>query len=350
MDFQRYNRQIILPEIGLAGQQQLNDAKVLVIGAGGLGCPILQYLVAAGVGNIGIVDADVVSISNLQRQILYTTADIDKKKVEVAKERLLAINPNVNIQTFPVNLSADNALALFAKYDIIVDGSDNFATRYLVNDASVILNKPFVSGSIFKFEGQVSVFNFQEGPTYRCLYAEPPTAGSVPNCAEIGVIGTLAGIIGTMQAAEVIKMITGAGEVLSGKLLMFDMLTMRSQIIKFKAIPENKQISKLVDYQILCGDFPVENTHVIDIQTLEQWIEEQRDFQLIDVRNPHEFERDNIGGINIPLDDLLESIDEINLEKTIVFCCQTGLRSAKAIELLKSVSIEGTFLNLGGGI
>ncbi|MEA5256798.1 molybdopterin-synthase adenylyltransferase MoeB [Arcicella aquatica] len=350
MDFQRYNRQIILPEIGLAGQQQLNDAKVLVIGAGGLCCPILQYLVAAGVGNIGIVDADVVSISNLQRQILYTTADIDKKKVEVAKERLLAINPNVNIQTFPVNLSADNALELFAKYDIIVDGSDNFATRYLVNDASVILNKPFVSGSIFKFEGQVSVFNFQDGPTYRCLYAEPPTAGSVPNCAEIGVIGTLAGIIGTMQAAEVIKMITGAGEVLSGKLLMFDMLTMRSQIIKFKAIPENKQIKNLVDYQILCGDFPVENSNVIDIQRLEQWIAEQRDFQLIDVRNPHEFERDNIGGINIPLDDLLESIDEINLEKTIVFCCQTGLRSAKAIELLKSVSIEGTFLNLSGGI
>ena len=350
MDFQRYNRQIILPEIGLAGQQQLNDAKVLVIGAGGLGCPILQYLVAAGVGNIGIVDADVVSMSNLQRQILYTTADIDKKKVEIAKERLMAINPNVNIQIFPVNLSADNALELFEKYDIMVDGSDNFATRYLVNDAAVILNKPFVSGSIFKFEGQVSVFNFQDGPTYRCLYAEPPTAGSVPNCAEIGVIGTLAGIIGTMQAAEVIKMITGAGEVLSGKLLMFDMLTMRSQIIKFKAIPENKHIKELVDYQILCGDFPVENSNVIDIPTLEKWIEEQRDFQLIDVRNPYEFERDNIGGINIPLDDLLENIDEINLEKTIIFCCQTGLRSAKAIELLKSVSIEGTFLNLRGGI
>lgn len=350
MDFQRYNRQIILPEIGLEGQQKLNDARVLVIGAGGLGCPILQYLVAAGVGNLGIVDADTVSISNLQRQILYTTDDLNKKKVAVAKERLLAINPNVNIEIFPVNLHTENALELFEKYDIIVDGSDNFATRYLVNDASVMLNKPFVSGSIFKFEGQVSVFNYQNGPTYRCLYAEPPTAGSVPNCSEIGVIGTLAGIIGTMQAAEVIKMITGAGEVLSGKLLVFDMLSMRSQIIKFKAVAENKAITKLLDYQVICGDFPIENTDTIDKESVEKWLEEEKDFQLIDVRNPHEFERDNIGGINIPLDDLLESIHELDIDKEIVFCCQTGLRSAKAIELLKSAGVEGRFLNLAGGI
>lgn len=350
MDFQRYNRQIILPEIGFEGQQKLNDARVLVIGAGGLGCPILQYLVAAGVGNLGIVDADTVSISNLQRQILYTTDDLNKKKVVVAKERLLAINPNVNIEIFPVNLDTENALDLFGKYDIIVDGSDNFATRYLVNDASVMLNKPFVSGSIFKFEGQVSVFNYQNGPTYRCLYAEPPTAGSVPNCSEIGVIGTLVGIIGTMQAAEVIKMITGAGEVLSGKLLVFDMLSMRSQIIKFKAIPGNKNIAKLLDYQVICGDFPIENTDTIDKESVEKWLEEEKDFQLIDVRNPHEFERDNIGGINIPLDDLLESIHELDIDKEIVFCCQTGLRSAKAIELLKSAGVEGRFLNLAGGI
>jgi molybdopterin/thiamine biosynthesis adenylyltransferase/rhodanese-related sulfurtransferase len=349
MNTNRYNRQIILPEIGFEGQQKLINARVLVIGAGGLGCPILQYLVAVGVGNIGIVDADVVSISNLQRQILYTLADVGKQKVVVAKAHLLAQNPDTKIDIYPVMLHSSNALELFKNYDFVIDGSDNFATRYLVNDACVILKKAFVSGSIFRFEGQISVFNYQNGPTYRCLYPEPPTAGSVPNCSEIGVIGTLAGIIGTMQAAEAIKIITGAGEVLSGKLLLFDMLTMRSQIIKFKAIESNKEISKLIDYQEFCGDFPLDSTQNIDAETLQNWINEPRDFQLIDVRNPHEFERDNIGGDNIPLDDLLESIAQLDLQKPIVFCCQTGLRSAKALEILAKEGIEGEFYTLAGG-
>ncbi|WP_109743823.1 molybdopterin-synthase adenylyltransferase MoeB [Arcicella aurantiaca] len=350
MNTNRYNRQIILPEIGVEGQQKLLNAHVLVIGAGGLGCPILQYLVAAGVGNIGIVDADVVSISNLQRQILYTVSDVGKQKVVVAKAHLLAQNPEANIDIYPVMLHSSNVLDIFQNYDFVIDGSDNFATRYLVNDACVILKKAFVSGSIFKFEGQISVFNYQNGPTYRCLYPEPPTVGSVPNCSEIGVIGTLAGIIGTMQAAEAIKIITDAGEVLSGKLLLFDMLTMRSQIIKFKAIESNKEIEELIDYQEFCGDFPVETIQNIDSETLQMWINEQRDFQLIDVRNPHEFERDNIGGENIPLDDLLENIAQLDLQKLIIFCCQTGLRSAKALELLAKNDIKGHFYHLAGGI
>lgn len=350
MNTNRYNRQIILPEIGVEGQRKLIDARVLVIGAGGLGCPILQYLVAAGVGNIGIVDADVVSISNLQRQILYTVSDVGKQKVVVAKAHLLAQNPDAKIDIYPVMLHSSNVLDIFQNYDFVIDGSDNFATRYLVNDACVIQKKAFVSGSIFKFEGQISVFNYQNGPTYRCLYPEPPAAGSVPNCSEIGVIGTLAGIIGTMQAAEAIKIITGAGEVLSGKLLLFDMLTMRSQIIKFKAIESNKKIIELIDYQEFCGDFSNDLTQNIDAETLQSWIDEPRDFQLIDVRNPHEFERDNIGGDNIPLDDLLESIPQLDFKKPIVFCCQTGLRSAKALEILTKEGIEGDFYHLAEGI
>ena len=350
MDKNRYNRQIILPEIGIEGQQKLLNARVLVIGAGGLGCPILQYLVAAGVGNIGIIDADVVSISNLHRQILYIVADVGKQKVSVAKAHLLNQNPAIKIDAYPVMLHTSNALEIFRPYDFVIDGSDNFATRYLVNDACVILKKVFVSGSIFKFEGQISVFNYQNGPTYRCLYPEPPTAGSVPNCSEIGVIGALAGIIGTMQAAEAIKIITGAGEVLSGKLLLFDMLTMRSQIIKFKAIESNKQIKELINYQEFCGDFPLDSTQNMDAKTLQSWVDEQRDFQLIDVRNPHEFERDNIGGKNIPLDDLIESIAQLDLQKPIVFCCQTGLRSAKALEILTQEGIEGTFYTLSDGM
>ena len=350
MDTNRYNRQIILPEIGVEGQQKLSNARVLVIGAGGLGCPILQYLVAAGVGNIGLVDADVVSISNLHRQILYTVADVGKQKVTVAKAHLLNQNPSVKIDVYPVMLHSSNALEIFQLYDFVIDGSDNFATRYLVNDACVISKKAFILGSIFKFEGQISVFNYQNGPTYRCLYPEPPTSGSVPNCSEIGVIGALAGIIGTMQAAEAIKIITGVGEVLNGKLLLFDMLTMRSQIIKFKAIESNKEIKKLIDYQAFCGDFPLELTQNMDAKTLQIWIDEQRDFQLIDVRNPHEFERDNIGGKNIPLDDLLESIAQLDLQKPIVFCCQTGLRSAKALEILAQEGVKGIFYTLYDGI
>ena len=350
MDTNRYNRQIILPEIGVEGQQKLSNARVLVIGAGGLGCPILQYLVAAGVGNIGLVDADVVSISNLHRQILYTVADVGKQKVTVAKAHLLNQNPSVKIDVYPVMLHSSNALEIFQPYDFVIDGSDNFATRYLVNDACVISKKAFILGSIFKFEGQISVFNYQNGPTYRCLYPEPPTSGSVPNCSEIGVIGALAGIIGTMQAAEAIKIITGAGEVLSGKLLLFDMLTMRSQIVKFKAIESNKEVKELIDYQEFCGDFPLDSMQNMDAKTLQSWIDEQRDFQLIDVRNPYEFEQDNIGGKNIPLDDLIESMAQLDLQKPIVFCCQTGLRSAKALEMLVKEGIEGNFYTLSDGI
>lgn len=347
-ELKRYNRHIILPEIGKEGQEKLNKASVLVIGAGGLGCPVLLYLAAAGIGKIGIVDFDVVDESNLQRQVLYTTQDIGLPKALQAQKRLQHLNPFLTIEAHPLKINRDNALELFADYDIIVDGSDSFATRYLVNDASVMLHKPLVFGSIFKFEGQVSVFNYQGGPTYRCLYPEPPNEGEVPNCSEIGVMGVLPGITGTMQANEVIKIVTGLGEVLSGKLLMFDALSMTFNTISFSPIPENKQIKALIDYELFCG---IENSKIKEIspEGLKKKIQNQENFQLIDVRNEDEFEKFNIGGQLIPLAGFENRLSEIARDREVVLICQSGKRSAKAASILEKHQYAKV-LNLKGGL
>ncbi|HVD97612.1 MAG TPA: molybdopterin-synthase adenylyltransferase MoeB [Cytophagaceae bacterium] len=347
-ELKRYNRHLILPEIGIEGQEKLKAASVLVIGAGGLGCPVLLYLAAAGVGKIGIVDFDVVDESNLQRQVLYTTEDIGLSKATQAAKRVRQLNPLIQVEIFPVKLIRENVLEIFSNYEIIVDGSDNFATRYLVNDACVILGKPLVFGSIFKFEGQISVFNYQGGPTYRCLYPEPPKEGEVPNCSEIGVIGVLPGIAGTLQANEVIKLITGAGEVLSGRLLIFDALSMSFHTISFKLDPENKNIKELIDYELFCG---VSSSLAKEIspEKLKQKIQSEEKFQLIDVRNEDEFERFNIDGKLIPLSELEEHIQEIDKNVEVILICQSGKRSAKAAEILIGKGYTRV-LSLGGGL
>jgi sulfur-carrier protein adenylyltransferase/sulfurtransferase len=326
----RYNKQIILPEIGLDGQEKLRAAKALVIGAGGLGCPVLQYLAAAGVGNIGIVDGDNVDISNLQRQVLYTADDIGHSKALVAERKLKALNPHIAIKTYPVFIDSKNALELIRDYDIIVDGSDNFAARYLVNDACIILNKPMVSGAIYKFEGQVSVYNYKGGPTYRCIFPEPPGADESPNCADIGVIAALPGIIGTIQANEAIKIITGIGEVLSGKLLVIDTLTMNSHIFHFRLNEANRNITQLRDATQHC-ELPVAS---ISYEELQQLMKEEPNLQLIDVREREEHEAANIGGINIPLSILASSYHLIDPNVTTVLYCASGTRSNQSAKLL----------------
>lgn len=319
----RYARQIMLPEFGSLGQEKLKAARVLVIGAGGLGCPILQYLTAAGVGTIGIADGDTLSLSNLQRQVLYSAGETGLPKARLAAEKMKVLNPHVTFVVHPVFINADNVLDIIREFDIVVDGSDNFATRYLVNDACVILDKPMVSGAIYKYEGQVSVFNYAGGPTYRCIFPEPPAAGESPNCADIGVIATLPGIIGTIQANEVIKLITGLGEVLSGKLLVMNTLTMDTRLFTFKLNPANKEISELKDMPEYCTTAPA----TIDYDTLQQ---SGTEVTLIDVREPAEHTARNIGGINIPLSQLAAHMHTLQRDRTIVLYCATGVRSSKA--------------------
>jgi sulfur-carrier protein adenylyltransferase/sulfurtransferase len=343
-ELKRYARHIILSEIGLEGQQKLKQAKVLVIGAGGLGCPVLQYLTAAGIGTIGIVDFDKVDESNLQRQVLYSTEDVGKPKAQIAKEKLSKQNPYINIIAHLAQLTAANALEIVSLYDIVVDGSDNFATRYLVNDACVILNKTLVFGSIFKFDGQVSVFNYKDGPTYRCLYPEPPADGEVPNCAEIGVIGVLPGIIGTLQANEVIKIIVGVGEVLSGKLLVFNALTMQFNTFGIGVNGANKKIDKLIDYDIFCG-----NTIEISADELKEKIKLKQDFQLLDVRELNEYQIKNIGGKLIPLNEVATNLNKLSKEKELVVHCASGIRSKKAIAILKENGFTKVY-NLKNGL
>ncbi|SDP91423.1 adenylyltransferase and sulfurtransferase [Mucilaginibacter sp. OK268] len=321
-----YNRQIILPELGITGQEKLKAARVLMIGAGGLGCPVLQYLVAAGVGHIGIVDDDVVDISNLHRQILYSIADVGKSKAETAKQKLEWLNSFVELTAYEERLSIDNTVKLISGYDIVVDGSDNFTTRYLVNDTCVALNKPSVFGSIFKFEGQVSVFNYQEGPNYRDIFPEPPAENEVPNCSETGVIGVLPGIIGTYMANEAIKIICGIGETLSGKLFSMNALDNSMSIYK---IAKQKQA-------ILA---PATANHTISVdreismETLTNWLAESPDeIYLVDVRETYEFDDYNIGGVNIPLYELQESINILPIDKKLVFVCQSGQRSKIALQ------------------
>lgn len=341
----QYNRHLILDEIGIEGQKKLKAAKVLVIGAGGLGCPVLQYLAAAGVGEIGIIDNDTVDQSNLQRQVLFTHDDIGKYKAEVAAERLQKLNPFIEFKVFKDRLSTENAISLFNQFEIIVDGSDNFPTRYLVNDAAVIANKPVVFGSIFKFDGQVSVFNYKKGPTYRCLFPNPPKEGEVPNCSDIGVLGVLPGIVGSLQANEVIKMICGVGEVLSGHLLTFDALSLQQHRLKFFKNEAIQITSLLEDYNFFCGvnQMPEE----ITLEALQMNPEK---YNLLDVRTYPEREQYNIGGMHIPLDELESRFKEISTDKNLVVYCKAGYRSEAAINYLKTMGFESSLINLKNGL
>lgn len=340
----RYSKQIILPEIGIEGQEKLFSAKVLVVGAGGLGCPILQYLTAAGVGTLGVADADTIAISNLQRQILYTKDEVGQFKADVAIQKLTALNPYTQFRIHREYIDASNALEIFKAYDFIVDGSDNFATRYIINDACVILNKPFVSGAIYKFEGQVSVFNYNEGPTYRCIFPEPPGADDSPNCADIGVIATLPGIIGTIQANEVIKMITGIGEVLSGRLLIMDTLTMSTHIFNFRLNEANKNVTLATATEHQCAACP-------QLVTYEQLLAMLTDgaAQVVDVREMEEHEISNVGGINIPLSVFDASLHLLDPANDIVLYCSSGIRSTNAANRLLKLGYTKVY-NLDKGI
>jgi len=344
----RYSRHLRLPEIGRPGQTKLKAAKVLVVGCGGLGCPVLQYLAAAGVGTLGLLDFDTVDDSNLQRQVLYATADVGRPKAVVAAEKLHAQNPFIELRTHQVLLSAANALELFADYDIVVDCSDNFATRYLVNDACVLLGKPLVFGAIFKFEGQVAVFNYQSGPTYRCLYPEPPAPGDAPSCAEIGVLSVLPGLVGTMQAAEALKIILELGEVLNGRLLLVDALGMRFQTIRFRAVAANQQLTALApDYAAFCGEAPLETVPVrapeISADELKAWQQSGRPLQLLDVREPHEHARRSIGGQLVPLGQLAEKLTGLSPEVPVVVHCASGVRSQRAAQILLSLGFTQVY-------
>lgn len=343
-EIKRYARQLILPEIGEAGQLKLKQAKVLVIGAGGLGCPVLQYLAASGAGTLGVVDPDQVEESNLPRQILFSAEDTGRPKAEVAREKLCEQNPFIHVNSYNIYLDAQNALQTISSYDIVVDGSDNFATRYLVNDACVILNKPLVFGSIFKYEGQVSVFNYKGGPTYRCLYPESPLEGEVPNCAEIGVMSALPGICGTLMANEVVKIITGLGEVCSGKLLSFNTLNLQFHSFDFSVIPAYKEIKKLGNYELFCG-----SAREITSIELKKKMSACHDFQLIDVREESEYLQKNIGGTLIPLAELADKLTQFDAEKETIVHCASGARSKKAVRVLTEKGFKKVY-NLKNGL
>jgi len=348
-ELRRYSRHLLIPDLGIEGQQKLKSARVLVIGCGGLGSPILLYLAAAGVGTIGIVDGDRVDDSNLQRQVLYGSESVGKPKVAETKQRLTSLNPFIRVETYFENLSAQNALSILESYDFVVDGSDNFPTRYLVNDACVLLHKPLIYGAIYRFEGQVAVFNHNNGPNYRDLFPTPPPPELAPNCAEAGVLGVLPGIIGCLQANEALKLITGIGEVLSGKLFVMDALTMISRTIRIPKLPERPSITQLIDYEAFCGVIP-DTLNDISPEEFQELVKNGHDFQLIDVREPHEFELDNLGGQLMPLSRLEEFVPLIPRDKRVIVHCQSGMRSQKAIALLKEKFGFTQLLNLTGGI
>ncbi len=358
-DYQTYSRHIILPEVGLDGQKRLKAASVLCIGTGGLGSPLLLYLAAAGIGRIGIVDFDVVDHSNLQRQIIHGTSWVGKPKIESAKDRILQINPNCQIDLYETALTSTNALEILEPYDVVVDGTDNFPTRYLTNDACVLLGKPNVYGSIFRFEGQATVFNYQDGPNYRDLYPEPPPPGMVPSCAEGGVLGVLPGIIGTIQATETIKIILGAENTLSGRLLLYNAWDMKFRELKLRPNPERPVIEKLIDYEQFCGIPQAQETETtipeMTVQELKQLMDSGTDdFILLDVRNPNEFEIAKIdGSVLIPLGDLesgagVDKVKELVNGHRLIAHCKLGGRSTKALAILKEAGIEG--INVKGGI
>jgi adenylyltransferase/sulfurtransferase len=363
-DYERYSRHLILPEVGLEGQKRLKAASVLCIGTGGLGSPLLLYLAAAGIGRIGIVDFDVVDTSNLQRQVIHGTSWVGKPKIESAKNRILEINPHCQIDLYETRLSSENALQIAEPYDIVVDGTDNFPTRYLVNDTCVLLNKPNVYGSIFRFEGQATVFNYEGGPNYRDLYPEPPPPGMVPSCAEGGVLGILPGIIGVIQATETVKIILGKGTTLSGRLLLFDALTMKFRELKLRPNPERPVIEKLIDYEQFCGIPQAKAAEMeanksmeeMTVQELKQILDSgSEDYVVIDVRNPHEYEIASIpGAVLIPLPDIengrgVDQVKELLNGHKLIAHCKMGGRSAKALGILKErAGIDG--FNVKGGI
>jgi molybdopterin/thiamine biosynthesis adenylyltransferase/rhodanese-related sulfurtransferase len=358
----RYNRHIIIPEFGLAAQQKLKAAKVLVVGSGGLGSPVLLYLAAAGIGTIGIVDFDVVDDSNLQRQVLFGVNEIGKPKVEAAKQRLQALNPHIEFVLYNTQLTSQNALDIIKDYDVVADGTDNFPTRYLVNDACVLSGKPNVYASIFQFEGQVSVFNYRNangdlGPNYRDLYPTPPPPGLVPSCAEGGVLGVLPGIIGSLQALEVIKVVTGVGEPLVGRFYIFDALSFESRTFNISRRDDNPlngktpTITQLIDYEQFCGVKAVEKpVKEITVKELYELQVKGEPYQLIDVREPYEFDIVNIGAELIPLATVTEHAGAISKDKPVIVHCKMGGRSAKAIRELEEKFGFNNLYNLKGGI
>jgi adenylyltransferase/sulfurtransferase len=364
-EYERYARHIILPEVGLEGQKRIKAASVLCIGTGGLGSPLILYLAASGIGRIGIVDFDIVDTSNLQRQIIHGTSWVGKPKIESAKHRILEINPNCQVDLYETRLSADNALDIVAPYDIVIDGTDNFPTRYLTNDACVLLNKPNIYGSIFRFEGQATVFNYEGGPNYRDLYPEPPPPGMVPSCAEGGVLGVLPGIIGTIQATETIKIILGADNTLSGRLLLFNAWEMKFRELKLRPNPVRPVIEKLIDYEQFCGIPQAQAQEAkakkefqeITVHDLKFLLDSHpHDFVLIDVRNPNEYEIAKIpNSVLIPLSDIengegvqkIRELIDVNGHRLIAHC-KMGGRSTKALQILKQAGIEG--INVKGGI
>lgn len=355
-ELERYNRHIIIPDFGLEAQKKLKAAKVLVVGSGGLGSPLLLYLAAAGVGTIGIVDFDVVDDSNLQRQVLFGVEDIGTLKVQAAKRRLEQLNPYIEIRTYNTHLSSENALEIVREYDVIADGTDNFPTRYLVNDASVIAGKPNVYASIFQFEGQVSVFNYTDkdgvtGPNYRDLYPDPPAPGLIPSCAEGGVLGVLPGIIGSLQANEVIKVITGIGKPLSGRFFVYDALSFETRTLKISKNPATPEITQLIDYEQFCGVKAIEAPlKEISVEEFGEWIAGNEDIRVIDVREPDEYRERNIGALLIPLAAVKYRAGEIPKDKKVVIHCRSGKRSATAIRQLEQTFGYTNLYNLKGGI
>jgi adenylyltransferase/sulfurtransferase len=362
-EYERYSRHLILPEVGLEGQKRLKAASVLCIGTGGLGSPLLLYLAAAGIGRIGIVDFDVVDQSNLQRQVIHGTSWVGKPKIESAKHRIHEINPLCQVDLYETRLSSENALDIVKPYDIVVDGTDNFPTRYLVNDACVLLDKPNVYGSIYRFEGQATVFNYEGGPNYRDLYPEPPPPGLVPSCAEGGVLGILPGMIGVIQATETVKIILGQGTTLSGRLLLYNSLEMTFRELKLRPNPERPVIEKLVDYEEFCGIPQAKAEEAkqqadmdeMTVQELKALIDSKSDdFLLVDVRNPHEYEIAAIeGSVLVPLSDIedgdgVAKIQDMLNGHRLIAHCKMGGRSAKALAILKTAGIDGT--NVVGGI
>ncbi len=371
-EIRRYSRHLIMPEVGMAGQRKLKAASVLLIGAGGLGSPLAMYLAAAGVGRIGLVDYDVVSYSNLQRQVIHGTSDVGRPKLESARDRINDINPLVQVDTFPVPLTSDNALEIFAPYDVIIDGTDNFPTRYLTNDACVLLGKPNVYGSIFRFEGQASVFYAKEGPCYRCLFPEPPPPGLVPSCAEGGVLGVLPGTIGAIQATEAIKLILGIGTSLIGRLLLYDALSMDFDEVRLRKNPncpicgENPTVTELIDYEQFCG-VPAHDQSLYtagmngDVlagvpqmgpSELKARLDSGEALFILDVREPHEWDISNLshlGSVLIPKGQVLERMGELDTAREIVVQCRTGGRSAEIVHLLQQHGFTKLH-NLDGGI
>jgi sulfur-carrier protein adenylyltransferase/sulfurtransferase len=362
-DLSRYSRHLILPEVGMEGQRKLKAARVLCVGTGGLGSPLAFYLAAAGIGTLGLVDFDVVDASNLQRQIIHSTKDIGRKKLDSAEEKLIALNPALNVVKHETMLTSANALEILKDYDIVADGTDNFPTRYLVNDACVLLGKPNAYGSIFRFEGQASVFATKEGPCYRCLYPEPPPPGLVPSCAEGGVLGILPGLVGVIQATEVIKLILGKGNPLIGRLLLVDALGMRFRELKLRKNPEcpvcgeNPTVKELIDYEHFCGIVPeskeeksVKNgVPQLSVKDLKQRIDAGEEVFILDVREPYEYQIAQIGGKLIPQNDVPQRLAEIPRDREIVVQCRSGARSQRIAELLKQ-SGYSQVVNLAGGI